>query len=72
MLAEDGNIYEKAIALWCLERKNRSPMTNKPMGKSLREDLRVRSMLRTMAKPGALSGEKADAWLTKIADEELV
>ena len=42
------------------------------MGSRLFPAEQVKNMIRTMVKSGALSGEKVDAWRTKLADEEKV
>ena len=70
--AEDGNVYERsAIEEW-LEKHQRSPLTNEPMGTKLLPALRVKNMIRTMVASGALTGDKVDAWREMLAQEERV
>lgn len=69
VLAEDGHIYEKeAIAKW-LKHNNRSPLTNKRMGKSLRANQSVAHLIRSIVMCGEVSDEIASAWTEKIASE---
>lgn len=71
--AEDGHIYEKkAIKQW-LRQKASSPKTNQPMGVRLTPAVGVRNTIEKMVRSGALTGDKASAWLEKIeTQEELV
>lgn len=70
--AEDGKVYERsAIAEW-LEKHQRSPLTNEPMGTRLFPAVQVKSMIRTMVKSGAITGDKAEAWQTRLADDARV
>jgi TPR repeat protein len=73
--AEDGRIYEKdAIEAWVrragLELK--SPVTNERMGPKLLPAVQAKNTIRSMVKSGAISGDKAEAWKKRIADEEHV
>jgi hypothetical protein len=69
VLAEDGHIYEKeAIAKW-LKDNNRSPLTNKRMGKSLRANRSVEHLMRSIVLSGEISDDIASAWKEKIASE---
>ena len=68
--AEDGNIYERsAIEEW-LGRQQKSPLTNKPMGTKLLPAHQVKSMIETMVKSGAISGDKADSWRKRLEGEK--
>ena len=70
--AEDGRVYERsAIEEW-LERNEKSPHTNEPMGKKLLPALQVKNMIETMVKSGALSGDKCAAWTQKLEQEKKV
>ena len=70
--AEDGRVYERsAIEEW-LERNEKSPHTNEPMGKRLLPALQVKNMIETMVKSGALSGDKCAAWTQKLEQEKEV
>lgn len=70
--AEDGKVYERSAIVEWLERNERSPMTNEPMGKRLQPALSVKNMIRTMVKSGAIAGDKVDAWQAKLKEEETV
>jgi len=68
--AEDGNIYERsAIEEW-LGKQQKSPLTNKPMGTKLLPAHQVKSMIETMVKSGAISGDKADSWRKRLEEEK--
>jgi hypothetical protein len=70
--AEDGRVYERsAIEEW-LERNEKSPHTNEPMGKRLFPALQVKNMIAAMVKSGALSGGKCAAWTQKLEQEKEV
>ena len=70
--AEDGRVYERsAIEEW-LERNEKSPHTNEPMGKKLLPALQVKNMIETMVKSGALSADKCAAWTQKLEQEKKV
>ena len=58
VIAEDNFVYERsAIEEW-LERNEKSPHTNEPMGKRLFPALQVKNMIKAMVKSGALSGSR--------------
>ena len=70
--AEDGRVYERsAIEEW-LEKNEKSPHTNEPMGKRLLPALQVKNMIETMVKSGALSTDKCAAWTQKLEQEKEV
>ena len=70
--AEDGRVYERsAIEEW-LQRNNKSPHTNEPMGKRLLPALQVKNMIAAMVKSGALSGDKCAAWTQKLEEEKVI
>jgi hypothetical protein len=70
--AEDGRVYERsAIEEW-LEKNEKSPHTNEPMGKKLLPALQVKNMIASMVKSGALSGDKCAAWTLKLEQEKEV
>ena len=70
--AEDGHVYERsAIEEW-LERNEKSPHTNEPMGKKLLPALQVKNMIETMVKSGALSADKCAAWTQQLEQEKKV
>ena len=69
-MAEDGHVYERtAIGQW-LQRSGKSPVTNLEMGQKLLDAKQVRSMLATMVKSGAISGDKADKWQERLKAED--
>ena len=70
--AEDGKVYERsAIEEW-LKQQHKSPVTNLAMGTRLLPALQVKNMIRTMVTSGALTGDKVDAWMLKLEEEEKV
>ena len=70
--AEDGRVYERsAIEEW-LEKNEKSPHTNEPMGKRLLPALQVKNMIETMVKSGALSADKCASWTQKLEKEKQV
>jgi len=71
--AEDGMTYERsAIADWIAKGNGKSPKTNEPMGRRLFPATHVKSMIERLVKSGALTGDKAEAWQKRLADEEEV
>jgi len=71
--AEDGRCYERwAIEEWFARQPQaqvKSPVTNEPMGKRLLPAVQVRNSLKRLVESGAISGSKADAWKTAMAEE---
>ena len=71
--AEDGRCYERyAIEEWFSRQPQpqvKSPVTNEPMGKRLLPAVQVRNSLKRLVESGAISGSKADAWKTAMAEE---
>jgi hypothetical protein len=71
--AEDGRCYERyAIEEWFSRQPQpqvKSPVTNEPMGKRLFPAVQVRNSLKRLVESGAISGSKADAWKTAMAEE---
>ena len=71
--AMDGRVYErKAIEEHLRTGNGRSPMTNQPMGSTLLPAPHVRNSLELMVKSGALTGDKVDAWKSKLQEEETI
>ena len=74
--AEDGHIYERsAIEDWftrtpSVNGKVKSPATNEMIGKKLLPALRLKNMIEKMVRSGALTGEKVQAWQTKLEEQE--
>ena len=77
-MAEDGRIYERgAIEGWLArprpaDQPVKSPVTNEKMGPRLLPAVQVRNSIKAMVQSGALSGDKADAWRQRLAEEEEV
>jgi len=70
--AEDGRVYERsAIEEW-LEKNEKSPHTNEPMGGMLFPATQVKNLIASMVRSGALSGDKAGAWQKKLEEEKVV
>ena len=71
--AEDGRCYERcAIEEWFVRQPQpqvKSPVTNEPMGKRLFPAVQQRNTLKRLVESGAISGSKADAWKTAMAEE---
>ena len=63
-------MYERSAIKQWLERSDKSPVTNLKMGSELLDATQVRSMLETMVKSGAISGDKADKWQERLKAEE--
>ena len=70
--AEDGKVYERSAIVEWLAKNERSPLTNEPMGPRLQPALSVKNLIRQMVTSGAITGDKADAWLARLKDEEVV
>jgi len=74
--AADGRIYDReAIEAWMQQRAGqalKSPVTNEPMGRKLLPAVQAKNTIRSMVKSGAISGDKAEAWTKRIAEEEEV
>merc|ERR1740139_391285 len=70
---EYGRCYERcAIEEWFARQPQprvKSPVTNEPMGKRLFPAVQVRNSLKRLVESGAISGSKADAWKTAMAEE---
>ena len=70
--AEDGRVYERsAIEEW-LEKNEKSPHTNEPMGKKLLPALQAKNMIAALVKSGALSADKCVSWTQKLEQEKKV
>ena len=73
--AEDGKIYEeKAIREWFLQKDGdpTSPSTGAVIGTRLLPAPQARNTIEALVKSGAIAGEIAEAWTTKLADETKV
>ena len=64
--------YERSASEEWLERNEKSPHTNEPMGKKLLPALQVKNVIASMVASGALSGDKCEAWTKKLEQEKMV
>jgi DNA-binding Lrp family transcriptional regulator len=75
VMAEDSHYYERgSIEEWF--RRNgsavRSPVTNALMGRVLKSAPQVLNTIRRLVESGAITGDKADSWKKRLAQEERV
>jgi hypothetical protein len=73
--AEDGKIYEeKAIREWFLQKDGdpTSPSTGAEIGTRLLPAPQARNAIEALVKSGAIAGEIAEAWTTKLEQETKV
>ena len=73
--AKDGKIYERTAILEWFRKKDgeaTSPSTGKVIGTELLPAVQVRNTIEALVKSGAIAGELAEAWTTKLEDETLV
>ena len=73
--AEDGKIYEeKAIREWWSQKDGdpTSPSTGAVIGTKLLPAPQARNTIEALVKSGAIAGEIAEAWTTKLEDETAV
>ena len=75
VMAKDGKIYEReAILKWFRQKDGdaTSPSTGKVIDTELVPAVQVRNTIESLIKSGAIAGEIAEAWQTKLADEKVV
>jgi len=74
VMAEDGKIYEeRAIRQWFgTKRKAKSPITGTDIGTKLLPAPQAQNTIEALVESGAIEGEIAEAWQTKLADEKVV
>jgi TPR repeat protein len=73
--AEDGHIYERSAIEELIRVKGaslKSPLTNEKMGSRLMPCTQARNTIEKLMRSGAISGDKAERWLERLSDEELV
>ena len=73
--AEDGRVYEHtAVQKHILTQGAylKSPLTNEPMGGRLMKSVQVRNQIEKLVRTGALTGDKAERWAERLAEEEKV
>lgn len=69
--AMDGLVYERsAIKEWFSKGNGKSPLTNLPIGTTLLSAPHVKSMIEQMVKAGMLTGDKVEAWKTRLDEEK--
>ena len=73
--AEDGHVYERSAIEELIRVKGaalNSPMTNVKMGRRLMPSKQARNTIEKLVRSGAIGGDKAERWLERLSDEELV
>ena len=60
--AEDGRTYEKAAIERWLSSKQRSPLTNEPMGMQLMDSMTTRALVESAIENGAVDDDVAATW----------
>lgn len=72
--AEDGHAYERSAIEELIRVQGarlKSPITNLPMGSCLFPNTQARNTIEKLCRSGAI-GDKAERWLLRLSDEELV
>ena len=74
VMAEDGKIYERSAIVEWFSKKDRptSPSTGAVIGKKLLPAVQTKNTIDSLFKSGAIEGELATAWQTKLAEEAKV
>ena len=75
VMAKDGKIYERTAILEWFRKKDgeaTSPSTGKVIGTELLPAVQVRNTIDALVKSGAIAGEIAEAWTTKLELETRV
>ena len=75
VIAKDGKIYERNAILEWFSKKDgdaTSPSTGKVIDTELVPAVQVRNTIEALIKSGAIEGELAEAWKTKLEDEKVV
>ena len=73
--AEDGQVYERFAIEKLIRLKGealKSPMTNLPMGPRLSSSTQARNTIEKLVRSGMIDGDKAERWLERRSEEELV
>ena len=65
--AEDGNVYEKAAIECWLTSKQRSPVTNEPMGARLFASSKMRALVESVLENKVVDADTAAAWYLESA-----
>lgn len=78
VMAEDGAVYERTAIEEYIRTRNeqgnplKSPLTNLEMGPRLTPSTQVRNTIEKLVRSGAISGDKAERWLERLSDEDLI
>jgi TPR repeat protein len=75
VMAEDLRFYERAsIEEWFRRNESaiRSPVANTAMGQVLKAVPQVRNTIQSLVDSGAITGDRADSWSKRLAQEEKV
>jgi uncharacterized protein YdaT len=75
VIAEDGQVYEKSALEELIRSQKgnlRSPMTNLPMGRRIVPSVQARNTIEKLVRSGAIGGDKAERWLERLSEEEMV
>jgi hypothetical protein len=73
VMAEDSRFYERAeIEEWFRRNESAilSPVTNEPMGDLLKAVPQVRNTIQNLVDSGAITGDKAESWRERLAQEQ--
>ena len=75
VMAEDGHTYERSAIEELIRVQGaglKSPITNLSMGRKLLPSTQARNTIEKLVRSGAIGGDKAEHWLQRLSDEELV
>jgi hypothetical protein len=75
VMAEDNRMYERSAIEQLIRTQGaalKSPVTNTPMGPRLMPSTQARNTIEKLVRSGAIGGDKAERWLVRLSDEELV
>ena len=75
VIAEDGQVYERSAIEEAIRVQGaalKSPMTNLPMGPRLTASNQARNTIEKLVRSGMIKGDKAERWLERLSQEEMV
>ena len=75
VIAEDGQVYERSAIEEAIRVQGaalKSPMTNLPMGPRLTASNQARNTIEKLVRSGMIRGDKAERWLERLSQEEMV
>ena len=73
--AEDGHTYDRSAIKELIRTQGaslKSPITNLAMGSRLFPSTQARNTIEKLVRSGAIGGDKAERWLERLSDEELI